>query len=276
MITIAIQGERGAFHELAAQKFFKHKTIKIVPCESFNDLFKNVEQNNENYGIVAIENSLAGGIVPNYKLLDKYNVKIVGEVYLRVKQNLLVKEGQSIKDLKEVYSHPMAIRQCYDFFEQFPHIKLIESLDTAISAKWIAGQKNKNYGAIASKLAAEIYGLEIMHESIETNKKNYTRFLIINHFSAAKKVKNINKASIYFALKHETGSLSKVLSLFSFYNINLSKIQSMPIIGKEWEYLFYVDLLFDDIDIYLQSLKAIKPMISNLKILGEYEGKVNE
>jgi prephenate dehydratase len=268
---VAIQGGYGAFHEIAAKHYFRNDNIEIVPANTFKDLFKSLKMNHADLGIMAIENSIAGSILPNYGLLQESNMKIIGEIYLRIKQNLVGLPGQTIKDIKEVYSHPMAILQCQMFFNNYPHIKLIDSIDTALSAKEIRDKKLKGVAAIASKLAADQYRLTIIQKSIETNKINYTRFLILADIKGHHKPGPlVNKASISFDLAHKIGSLSKILSILSYYNINLTKIQSMPIIGKEWEYQFYVDVSFSDYKIYRQSLDAIRPFTRDLNIMGEY------
>jgi prephenate dehydratase len=274
--TIAIQGGYGAFHEIAAYKYFEDINIEIVPRNTFKDLFKALKEGEVDFGITAIENSLAGSILPNYTLLLESNMKVIGEIYLRIKQNLVALPGQQLKDIREVYSHPMAIMQCEVFFDDYPEIKLIDSIDTALSARNIFENKRMGIGAIASDLAAEMYHLEIIAESIETNKKNYTRFLILEDKNGGLlKDSTVNKASLTFALAHKIGSLSKILSLLSFYDINLSKIQSMPIIGRDWEYQFYIDVEFENFDIYRQAVKAIEPFTSHICILGEYhKGKV--
>ena len=268
---VAIQGGYGAFHEIAAQHYFQNDNIEIVPANTFKDLFKSLKMNHADLGIMAIENSLAGSILPNYSLLQESNMKIIGEIYLRIRQNLVALPGQKIEQLKEVFSHPIAILQCQLFFDSYPEIKLLDSIDTALSAKEIAEKKLKGVGAICSIMAAQKYGLEVLAEGIETNKMNYTRFLILSDRIGYHKVdKNNNKASLSFALHHESGSLSKVLSILSYYNINLTKIQSMPIIGKDWEYQFYVDVTFEDYVMYRQALDAIRPFNSRLEIMGEY------
>jgi len=269
---IVIQGGYGAFHEIAANYYFEGDQIEILPRNTFKDVMKSLKKNNADFGIMAIENSLAGSILPNYSLLQDSILKIVGEIYLRIRQNLVALPGQRIKDIIEVYSHPMAILQCQVFFDKYTHIRVIESMDTALSAKEIHDRKLFGVGAIASTLAAEKYELEIIAAGIETNKMNYTRFLIIGENNHKKvELESINKASIHFALAHKIGSLSKILSILSFYEINLSKIQSMPIIGRDWEYQFYVDVEFNNYDLYKQSIDAIRPFTSNLGILGEYE-----
>jgi prephenate dehydratase len=268
---IAIQGGYGAFHEIAAIHYFENEDIEIVPNNTFKDLFSALKQGLVDFGITAIENSLAGSILPNYTLLLESNMKIIGEIYLRIKQNLVALPGQSIYDIKEIYSHPMALLQCQKFFEEYPHIRLIDSIDTALSAKDIRDKNLSGVGAISSTLAAHKYDLEILAASIETNKKNYTRFLILEGKNGEIKDNNkVNKSSITFALAHKIGCLSKVLSILSYYEINLTKVQSMPIIGKEWEYQFYVDLEIEDYLLYKQAVEAIKPFTSNLQILGEY------
>jgi prephenate dehydratase len=273
---IAIQGGYGAFHEIAAYKYFGDKEIEIVPRNTFKDLFRALQDGRVDCGITAIENSLAGSILPNYSLLSESNMKVTGEVFLRINQNLVALPGQKIEDIREVYSHPMAILQCQGFFDDYPDIVLIDSLDTALSAKKIADEKLMGIAAISSNLAAEKYGLEIIAKSIETNKNNYTRFLILEDTNGSGfKDEKVNKSSLSFALANKIGSLSKILSLFSYYDINLSKIQSMPIIGQDWEYQFYIDLEFEDYHMYRQSVDAVRPFTSNLTILGEYyKGKV--
>lgn len=280
-IRIAIQGGYGAFHEMAAFEYFGSDHVEIIPGSTFKQLFKNLANQDADYGIMAIENMVAGSIIPNYKLLDDSNMKIIGEIYLRIKQNLVALPGQSVEQINEVYSHAMALLQCQQFFEKHPHLRTLESEDTALSARKIQKEHLMSVGAIASDQAAERYDLAIIEEGIESNKKNYTRFLILKDQNGEKQKeeeasgsgpeeKRANKSSITFSLSHEIGSLSKVLSLFSFFHINLSKIQSLPIIGRDWEYQFYVDVEFDDYATYQQSLESIQPFTRELKILGEY------
>lgn len=268
---IAIQGGYGAFHEIAALHYFDRTDIEIVPRNTFKDLFQSLKENLVDYGITAIENSLAGSILPNYGLILETKTPIIGEIYLRVKQNLVALPGQTLSDIKEVYSHPMALLQCQGYFDDYPDVKLVDKIDTALSAKEIADKKLKGVGAIASEQAAEKYGLEILASGIETNKMNYTRFLILGEEDGHIPHDEVNKSSVHFSLCHEIGSLAKILSTLSFYNINLSKIQSMPIIGREWEYQFYIDVEFDNYERYRQSMEAIKPFTGDLHILGEYK-----
>lgn len=275
-IRIAIQGGYGAFHEIAALHYFGHENVQIFPRNTFKDLLRALSKGQVDYGIMAIENSLAGSILPNYGLIKDSRMKIIGEIYLRIKQNLVALPGQKPEDLKEVYSHPMAILQCQEYFDNYPGIRLIESIDTALSAKEISEKQLKGTGAIASDLAARKYGLDILASGIETNQVNYTRFLILRELNGHKPDLNlVNKSSIHFALAHKTGSLSKILSILSYYDLNLTKIQSMPIMGKDWEYQFYVDVMFEDYDWYRKSLDAIRPFTSELGVMGEYvNGKV--
>lgn len=267
---IAIQGGFGAFHEIAARSYFGTDKIIIIPRNTFKDLFKSLKMRQADFGITAIENSVAGSILPNYTLLKESGKKIVGEIFLRIKQNLVALPGQRVEDITEVYSHPMAILQCQTFFDNYPDIKLIESLDTALSAKDISEKGLSGKAAIASELAAQKYNLEIIAEEIETNKINYTRFLILSDNGEIIRDPDNNKSSVYFSLSHSIGSLSKILSILSYYNMNLTKIQSMPIVGEEWSYHFYVDMVYEDYDLYHQALGAIKPFTGELGVLGEY------
>jgi len=275
-MRIAIQGVLGSFHEIATRKYFNNDDIEIVQCHTFNDLFDSIQFHQADIGVVAIENTVAGSIIPNYALLKESGLRVMGEVYIRIEQNLVGLPSQNIEDIKEIHSHPMAIQQCHDFLNPYrrKNVKLIDSEDTALSAKRIADNNLKDIAAISSDLAAEKYGLKILARGIETNKRNYTRFLVISNqkrYQEHTKIKTINKASISFNLPNEQGSLSKVLSVLAFYNINLSKIQSLPVVGKEWEYMFYADLLFDGYDKYGLSLDAIRPLTTDLTIIGEYE-----
>ncbi len=268
---IAIQGGYGAFHEIAANAYFENEAIEIVPRNTFKDLFKALKSGLVDYGITAIENSIAGSILPNYTLLLESHLKIVGEIYLRVKQNLVALPGQTINDITEVHSHPMAFLQCQRFFDDYPNIRLVDSADTALSAKEISEKKLIGVAAISSALAASKYDLEVIINGIETNSMNYTRFLILQGINGKNHtMTSVNKASLTFALAHKIGCLSKVLSILSYYEINLAKVQSMPIIGKDWEYQFYVDVEIDNYDLYKQAIEAIRPFTQNLQILGEY------
>ena len=271
MKKIAIQGGYGAFHEIAAHHYFENEAIDILPRNTFRDMVSTLKDRKCDYGIMAIENSLAGSIIPNYNLIINTSMHITGEIYLRIKQNLVALPGVKVSELREVYSHPMAILQCQDFFDKHAHIRLIESMDTALSAKEVADKKIRELGAISSRMAADKYGLELVAESIETNKMNYTRFLILSENGIHTPPEEVNKASIYFTVAHKFGSLSKILSILSYYEINLAKIQSMPIVGKDWEYMFFVDVEINDYEMYKRSLEAIGPFTPSIGILGEYK-----
>lgn len=243
-----------------------------MPCDSFEELFDSVRSGRADVATMAIENTVAGSILPNYALLQGSGFTIFGEVFLRISQNLMALPGQKPEDIREAYSHYMAIAQTRPFFRNYPDIRLIESEDTAGSARRIAELGQKGIAAIAGQLAADMYGLEILAREIETNKRNFTRFLFLYKPNGTQRfrIENPDKSSLSFTLPHETGSLSHVLSIFSFYGINLTKIQSIPILGQEWEYHFLVDLTFSDPVRYRQSLEAIRPLTSELVILGEY------
>jgi len=275
MKKIAIQGIKGAFHQDAAQHYYQDE-IKIIECLSFNDLFEATETQKADEAIMAIENTIGGSILPNYKLLRNSNLRICGEIYLQINQNLLALPGTKTESITEVFSHPMAILQTQEFFKKYPDIKLINTHDTALSAKKIADNQMKNTGAIAGGLAAQMYNLEVIAPAIETVKQNQTRFLILRQkYDAYKIMPSFKKASISFVLSHKSGSLSQILSIFAAYEINLSKIQSIPILGREWEYEFFVDLTFENAEHYRLALSAIKPLLIELTILGEYnKGKL--
>lgn len=277
ILKVAIQGGEGSFHDQAAHEFFETDRLDLICCDSFEELFDQVENKEAEVAVMAIENTVAGSILPNYALLRESNFSVIGEIFLRISQHLMALPGQKIEDIKEVHSHYMAIAQTRKFFRQYPHIKLIESEDTALSAKKIAVEEIKGVGAIASKKAAELYGLDILAEEIETNKKNFTRFLVLYKPNGKPKFKHENpdKASLAFSVPHKTGSLSHVLSIFSFYDLNLTKIQSIPIIGQEFRYHFLVDLTFDLFERFNQSFEAIRPLTVDLARLGEYrKGKM--
>ncbi len=270
-LRIAIQGVPGAFHEIAARLCLKKEVIEIVPAHTFADLVDMIENDKTvDGGLMAIENTLAGSLMKNYSLLQNSNLLIMGETFLRIKQNLMVLPGVKIEDLKEVHSHPIAIEQCLEFFKQYPHIKLVDSADTALSAKEISTDKIRERGAIASTLAADMYDMEILAPGIETNKKNHTRFLVLQHKNRAKKHPKSNKVSISFCLSHEVGNLHSVLAVLAAYQLNLTKIQSAPIIGKPWEYQFFVDFIMGGSINYEKGIDALVPITHNLKVLGIY------
>ena len=269
---IAIQGVKGCFHEQAARLFYQeHGQIvpQTVECLTFDDLYKSIDSGQADAAVMAIENTVSGGLLPNFELLRKYDRKIKGEVFLRIQQNLMALPGQSIEDIKEVRTHYMAINQTREFFKDYPWIRLVESEDTAKSAADVAQGGLMGVGAVASTLAAELYGLDILAESIETYKQNFTRFLILDDALDVDKTK-VNKSSMCFTLSHTPGSLAHVLTILSFYGMNLTRIQSLPIPGQEWQYFFYVDIKFDDYLRYEQALSAVRPLMEDLNILGEY------
>jgi len=272
MKRIAIQGIKGCFHEQAARLFYEehgHVVPDIVECATFDGLYRSLDSGEADAAVMAIENTVSGGLLPNFELLRKYDRKIKGEVFLRIQQNLMALPGQKIEDLKEVRTHYMAINQTRQFFKDYPWIRLVESEDTAKSAAEVAAEGLEGVGAVASMLAADLYGLDILAESIETYKQNFTRFLILDDAMTVDK-ERVNKASMCFTLPHSPGSLAHVLTIMSFYGMNLTRIQSLPIPGQEWQYFFYVDIKFDDYVRYEQAVAAVRPLMEDLNILGEY------
>lgn len=273
MKRVAIQGVSGAFHEIAARQFFHDEDIEIVPCVTFKDIFKNMEKEPDIIGCMAIENTIAGSLLPNHDLLKNSHYPIIGEYKLRISHTLAALPGQKLEDINEVHSHPIALMQCDEFLEKYPYMKAVESDDTALSAQDIAEKHIIGRAAICSKFAAEHYGLEIIADEIETNKRNFTRFLIFAAPILAKElIENVkvNKSSVVFTLPHEEGSLAQILAILSFYKLNLTKIQSLPIIGREFEYQFYINLTFDNYERYRQALDAVRPLLKDFQLLGEY------
>ena len=274
-LLIAIQGYEGCFHQEAARIFFGENT-GVICCANFRDVVRIAADSNESSGgIMAIENSIAGSILPNYNLLQQSNLKIVGEVYLQIKQNLLVNPGVTLADIKEVHSHPMAIQQCFGFLDKY-NWKLVETEDTALSAQHVHKHHSKHIAAIASELAAKIYDLHNIAPSIHTLKNNYTRFLALQRESDVKEIEGANKASITFHTDHSKGSLAKVLTEIANGNVNLSKLQSMPIQGSDFKYLFYADLEFESLTDVEKVLSSITNLTEALQVLGIYKnGKIN-
>lgn len=273
MKRVAIQGVAGCFHEVAAREYFSPEAIEVVPCHTFRELFESIANGRANFAIAAIENTIAGTLLPNYELLNESELSIIGEHKLRIAHCFVALPRQTIADIQEVASHPIALMQCHDFISRHPHLKIVEKTDTALSARDIAESQQMGVAAICSEAAAAIYQLEVIEAGIESNKRNFTRFLLMCDRRQAEEMKNeqrIDKASIVFALPHRHGSLAQVLSILSYYEINLTKIQSLPIIGREWEYLFYIDLTFDNLTRFHQALDAIRPLTRDLSILGEY------
>jgi len=267
---VSIQGYEGSFHQVAAQQFFG-KNVQVLPCATFRDVIKIASNKKESDGgVMAIENSIAGSILANYNLLQKSNLKIIGEIYLHIKQNLLVNPGVKLEDIREVHSHTMALQQCYDFLDKYKW-KLVESEDTALSAKLVHQHKSKHIAAIASKLAAELFDLEVLAPGIQTMKNNYTRFLMLQRQDVAQTINDANKASVNFQTDHSRGSLAKVLTKIADGGINLSKLQSFPIPGSDFKYSFHADMEFDTIDQFQIVVEQMKPLTEELKIYGVYK-----
>jgi prephenate dehydratase len=268
-LKIAIQGFEGCFHQVAAQHYFG-RDMEILPCISFNEVTRSVSRQEADAGIMAIENSIAGSILPNYNLLQRSNLFVIGEIYLHISQHLMMIPGQTLKDIKEVHSHPMALLQCTDFLEKYPHWRLVETEDTALSAKMLRQHKSKHVAAIAGKLAAELYGLEIISPDIHTERKNYTRFLILSREENKQWKQKPNKSSLYFQTANTHGSLAKVLTCIADEGVNLSKLQSFPVPGGEWHYYFHADMEFKQIEQLNHVIETIIPITKKLRVLGVY------
>jgi prephenate dehydratase len=268
---ISIQGYEGSFHQIAVQEFFG-KQVEVIPCDTFREVVKIAANPKEsNGGCMAIENSIAGSILPNYTLLQKSKLTITGEIYLQIHQNLMVNPGVKLTDIREVHSHPMALLQCIDYLEQHPTWKLVETEDTALSAKHIHQRHHKHVAVIASKLAAELYQLDMLAPKIQSNKNNYTRFLFVEPAKVQNQSTDADKASINFHTDHSRGSLVKALTKISDAGINLSKLQSVPIPEKEWKYSFHADLEFDSMEQFNTVMEEIKSVTESLNVLGVYK-----
>ena len=266
---VAIQGFEGSFHQVAAQKFFGSKT-PVVCCSTFRELTKKaLDKTQTSAAVMAIENSIAGSILPNYNLLQSSDLKIIGEVYLHIKQQLLVNPGVELNDIREVHSHPMALQQCMSFLDKYSW-KLVETEDTALSAKHVHQHKCKHVAAIASKLAADLYTLNVIAPNVHDQKSNYTRFLVLKRSSEVVTKEDANKASVTFRTDHTKGSLAKVLTKISDAGMNLSKLQSFPIPGSDWLYSFHADIEFEDLNQFNQLIVNIKTITSELKVYGSY------
>ena len=277
MKKVAIQGITGSYHDMAARQYYEGEEIETVGYNTFREVVQSVRNAPSVVGLMAIENTIAGSLLQNHELIRESGCRIIGEYKLRISHTLAALPGMTLREVTEVDSHPIALMQCGDFLATLPHVRLVETEDTAVSARRIAEQQLKGHAAICSRQAAGIYGLETLAEGIETNRRNYTRFLAIaDRWHAEELMEGVvrNKASLVFATPHTVGSLSKVLTILSFYDMNLTKIQSLPIIGREWEYMFYINLTYTDYLRYRQALDAIMPLTRDLNILGEYaEGK---
>lgn len=274
---IAIQGIKGSFHHQVALEYFQ-STIEIDECLSFEVLVDSLLKNNSQLAVMAIENSIAGSIIPNYALIDKNNFHIIGEYYLDIVQNLMVLNGQKLEEIQEVHSHPMALLQCMDFLKKHPNIKLVEDKDTAETAKRIHQNQMKGIAAIGSKVAAELYNLTIIAPEIQTVNNNMTRFFIISKEKIHPKIsgsnEEINKASLKFELDDTPGSLATVLNVMTNCKLNLTKIQSMPIIETPFQYSFFVDVVFEKYKHYEKAVKILEIMTNHFKVLGEYKNKL--
>ncbi len=268
-ITVAIQGKQGSFHHLVAKKYFGEQ-LSLVACDTFDASVNAVLQGTADQAVMAIENSIAGSIIPNYALIDQNDLQIVGEYGLSIHHNFMGLSGQTIEDIQEVHSHPMALLQCKNFFKDYPHIRLVESEDTAEEAQRIAENQLKGIGAIASKEAATLFGLKVFATSIQTIKNNVTRFVIIQKKGTLVPQNKVNKAALKFILDHQRGSLAAVLNVMSDCQLNLTKIQSLPVIETPGKYAFFVDVTFDDFSHYEKARKLLAIMASKFKILGEY------
>lgn len=270
-MNIGIQGIKGAFHEEAALKHFG-EDILISPYFTFSKMVQAIMEGRSDSAMMAIENTISGTIHANLRLITEAGLHITGEEYLRIEQNLAALPGVRIDQIKTISSHYMALGQCREFLDQYPQIKLVEAEDTAMVMKQIADTQDPSLAAIGSKLAAKHYGLELIAPDIETNKKNYTRFLVIQ--KEKNEIDEFNKSSISLILKNKKGVLSQILSIIAFYDIDLSKIESVPIVGDPWHYRFYIDLLFDDVKQYRHMLHAIEPLLDEILILGEYQSSI--
>ncbi|MDR1274453.1 MAG: prephenate dehydratase [Odoribacteraceae bacterium] len=275
MKKVAIQGGEGAYHEIAARAYFKargEEEIEILPCARFKDVIAAVKRDPDAAGIMAIENTIAGSLLQNHELIRESDLAVTGEQKTRITHCLVALPGETLATIAEVHSHPIALMQCADYLDAMPRVKVVEEEDTALSASAIAEHGTRGHAAICSRFAAGLHGLAVLDEGIETNKRNFTRFLLLaNRRGDGAPGTGADKSSIVFTLPHEGGSLSRVLTIFSFYGLNLTKIQSLPIVGREWEYLFYVDLTFEDVLKYRQGLDAARPLMNDFKILGEYK-----
>jgi prephenate dehydratase len=269
-LKIAIQGIKGSFHHQVAQEYFQRDN-DLDECMSFDELVKSLVENKSQKGVMALENSIAGSIIPNYALIDRNNLHIIGEHYLDIHMNLMALKGQKIEDIKEVHSHPIALLQCAIFFSKYPHIKLVESGDTAETARRIQEQKLLGIAAVAAPIAAKLYDLEILASGIHTIQSNKTRFVIVKTTNKEWPKEEINKASIKFELDDTAGSLATVLNVMNNCKLNLTKIQSMPIIETPFQYSFFVDVIFEKHKHYEKAKKILELMTTHFKVLGEYK-----
>ena len=267
---IAIQGAEGSNHHKVARDFYG-TSIALKECMSFDALVDSLLDASAKAGVMALENTIAGSIIPNYALIDSNNLHIIGEEYLNIHHHLMCLKGQKIENIKEVWSHPMALLQCKEFFKKYPHIKLVEDVDTADVAKRISNENLAGIGAIAPKIAAEIFGLEIIEDEIQTIKENATRFVIVQTDAPNNKNEEINKASLKFQLNHKRGSLAAILNVLSDCKMSLTKIQSLPVIDTPWKYSFFVDVTFENYKEYEKAKVILEIMAEEFKVLGTYK-----
>ena len=273
MTNVAIQGFKGSFHDIAAHRYFDKEEIELSCFSTFEQVFNHVKTNPDAVAMVAIENTIAGSLLHNYELIRDSGLTVVGEHKLRISHSIMCLPDDDWESIREVNSHPVALMQCRDFLQKHDGIKIVEVADTAGAAADICHKKLHGHAAICHRDVADIYGMKLLQEGIETNKHNFTRFLVLADRKKAGSLREsckTNKASIEFTLPHEEGSLSAILSILSFYKLNLTKIQSLPIIGKEWQYMFYIDLTYSSPTNFRQAINAISPLTQELNLLGEY------
>ncbi len=270
-LKIAIQGIESSFHDMAVKKMFPNDEIELVMCNSFEKVTASINNLNADFGVLAIENTIAGSILPNYNLIDTSNLIIIDEVFLNIQMYIMALETDTIHDIIEIHSHPVALLQCKNYLQKFPpHFKIIEGTDTASVAKKIKEENLKGVAAIAGKQVAKKFGLKILESKIQNNSQNQTRFVLVGK-NNKNYSKEVNKATLKFKLDHRVGSLSNVLQLFSTFEINLTKIQSLPIIGKPWQYAFFVDVFFKDYTLFKEVTKVLEKAVEELKIIGVYK-----
>ncbi|ADF53842.1 MAG: prephenate dehydratase [Zunongwangia sp.] len=271
--VIGIQGIQGSFHHLVAQQYYG-EDVQVKECMSFQELVQRLVNDETQEAVMAIENSIAGSILPNYALIDENNLHVIGEHYIPIAMNMMALKGQKIDQIKKVYSHPMALLQCKEFFKKYPYIKLIEDADTAEVARRISEKQSKHVAAVASTAAAAIFGLDILAADIHTKKSNATRFLIISKTKKEPNGEKIDKASLKFELESRTGSLVSVLNIMRDFELNMTKIQSMPIIETPWKYSFFIDVTFDDYERFSKAMEVLRMMTEQLRIFGTYKNNV--
>lgn len=270
-LKVAIQGIESSFHHQAVQKLFPNEEITLLSCDSFEKVTTAVNNSNADFGVIAIENTIVGSILPNYGLIDTGNFEILAETVLNIQMYVMALESESIHDIKEIHSHPVALLQCRDYLQKFPpQFKVIEGKDTASEAKRIKDQNLTGVAAIAGKQVAEKFGLKILDSNIQDIKENHTRFVLLGK-KEKQSIQQADKASLKFVLDHNVGSLGNVLSLLTTFNINLTKIQSLPIVGKPWQYAFFVDVVFEDENFFFEVMEMLKKTVKELKILGVYK-----